>query len=195
VYWKLRDAWENEKTYPQLQKLPPDFYPNAANYLRSVKEQLVSSPESSPQRPLLLNELQVSRRLLRETLQERKRKIVMMLRDGNGVSAENLTGEEVATVGNLRDFIQKFESLEKSLPEGDITQAQAEAGAFTTLGAEQSRRVIVRLTQDLPAIVGVDLETYGPFKNEDIASIPEENASALVKQGAAKIIDLHPHEN
>ena len=29
-------------------------------------------------------------------------------------------------------------------------------------------------------IVGVDLEKYGPFKAEDIATIPYENAQALM---------------
>jgi len=30
-----------------------------------------------------------------------------------------------------------------------------------------------------------NMKTYGPFKLEDIASLPKENARTLIKQGAA----------
>ena len=34
-------------------------------------------------------------------------------------------------------------------------------------------------------IIGVDLEKYGPFKTEDIATIPYENAQALISKNIA----------
>jgi len=51
-----------------------------------------------------------------------------------------------------------------------------------------SERVLVRFLQDISSFVGVDLESYGPFKREDIANLPRENAEALIKQGLAKPI-------
>jgi len=46
----------------------------------------------------------------------------------------------------------------------------------------------MRFLQDMEQIVGVDLKNYGPFKTEDIATIPYENASALIsKKLATKI--------
>jgi DNA replication initiation complex subunit (GINS family) len=36
----------------------------------------------------------------------------------------------------------------------------------------------------------VDLKIYGPYKKEDIGSLPKQNAQALIKQGAAKSIDI-----
>jgi DNA replication factor GINS len=48
----------------------------------------------------------------------------------------------------------------------------------------------VRFLQDIPEIVGVDLEIYGPFKKEDVASLPLSNAQALEKQGAVKAIEV-----
>ena len=44
--------------------------------------------------------------------------------------------------------------------------------------------VIVRILKDIPEIIGKNLESYGPFKKEDIATIPKENAKSLIKQGA-----------
>jgi len=44
---------------------------------------------------------------------------------------------------------------------------------------EPSEKVLVRFVQDVPVIAGVDLKEYGPFKKEDIATLPKENADAL----------------
>jgi DNA replication initiation complex subunit (GINS family) len=49
---------------------------------------------------------------------------------------------------------------------------------------------IVRFLQNIPEIVGTDLRIYGPYNKEDVGSLPIENARALVKQGAAKPIDV-----
>ncbi len=43
----------------------------------------------------------------------------------------------------------------------------------------------VSLINTISSIVGVDLEKYGPFKPEDIATIPNENAQALISNGIA----------
>ena len=45
--------------------------------------------------------------------------------------------------------------------------------------------VTVRFVKEFDEIVGVDLEKYGPFKPEDIATIPNENAQALISNGIA----------
>ena len=42
----------------------------------------------------------------------------------------------------------------------------------------------------MPAIVGADLKTYGPFNPEEVASLPLENAEILAKGKAALKIDF-----
>ena len=49
----------------------------------------------------------------------------------------------------------------------------------------KTRPMVVRFLQDVDKIVGTDLEKYGPFKAEDIAAIPYENAQALIAKDAA----------
>lgn len=46
--------------------------------------------------------------------------------------------------------------------------------------------VEVRFLKDMPAIVGVDMKTYGPFKKGTLAALPKENASILIKMGVAE---------
>ena len=44
--------------------------------------------------------------------------------------------------------------------------------------------------RDDPAMVGADMKTYCPFKVEDVASSPVENAKILIKQGLAERLKL-----
>ena len=48
----------------------------------------------------------------------------------------------------------------------------------------KTRSVVVRFLQKTDQIVGSDLEKYGPFEVEDIATIPYENAQALMAKNA-----------
>jgi DNA replication factor GINS len=48
----------------------------------------------------------------------------------------------------------------------------------------------VRFLQDIPEIVGTDLKIYGPYKKEDVGSLPMQNAQALIKQAAARSVEV-----
>ena len=67
-------------------------------------------------------------------------------------------------------------------------EKKAEAKPVEPEVSKPSELVPVRFVQDVPQIIGVDLKTHGPFKAEDIASLPKENAEALIKQGLARTI-------
>ena len=47
------------------------------------------------------------------------------------------------------------------------------------------KKVVIRFLSEVDEIVGADLEKYGPFKAEDIATIPYENAQALIAKNIA----------
>ena len=49
----------------------------------------------------------------------------------------------------------------------------------------KTKPITVRFVKESDEIVGVDSEKYGPFKPEDIATIPNENAQALISNGVA----------
>lgn len=50
---------------------------------------------------------------------------------------------------------------------------------------EGAKKILARLLRDVPPFVGVDLKTYGPYKTEDVALLPAQNAEALIKRGIA----------
>lgn len=49
----------------------------------------------------------------------------------------------------------------------------------------KTKRIVIRFLNEVDEIVGADLEKYGPFKTEDIATIPYENAQALIAKNIA----------
>jgi DNA replication factor GINS len=54
----------------------------------------------------------------------------------------------------------------------------------------RSKRVFVRFLKPTQQFIGIDLARYGPFEEEDIASLPLENARALVKSGEAVQVQI-----
>jgi DNA replication factor GINS len=49
----------------------------------------------------------------------------------------------------------------------------------------KTKKIVIRFLNEVDEILGADLEKYGPFKTEDIATIPYENAQALIAKNVA----------
>jgi DNA replication factor GINS len=49
----------------------------------------------------------------------------------------------------------------------------------------RSQRVLVRFVKPMEKFIGVDMEGYGPFRQEDVALIPFENARSLIENNYA----------
>jgi len=45
--------------------------------------------------------------------------------------------------------------------------------------------VEIRMLKDMPAVIGTDMNTYGPFFKDRVYAIPKENARLFIKQGLA----------
>ena len=55
---------------------------------------------------------------------------------------------------------------------------------------KKPKKMLLRFIQEIPAIVGSDMKIYGPFKPEDIATLPLENARILIKKGVALEVEV-----
>lgn len=53
----------------------------------------------------------------------------------------------------------------------------------------RDKRIIVRFIKPMEQFVGVDMTKYGPFREEDIATLPLENARSLIEAGVT--IQVH----
>ena len=177
MYNDLYKAWKAEKTSERPQPLPSDFYQKATGYLKGLEDDSAAGDVRTIQGRLLVHEKEVGRRLLDEIIQARLHKIVSAARDGNEISPNDLTDEEKTLVEHMNESLSSYKGNEPQ-----------ERGRLAS--EDKSELSIVRFLDNVPEIVGVDLKIYGPYKKEDVGSLPTQNAQALIKQGLAKEIDI-----
>jgi len=86
-----------------------------------------------------------------------------------------------------KDFYSKLADYVKSLREERrmLDRKTLKARLMHHEFENVKKRVLLRFLQEIPAIIGSDMRTYGPFKAEDIATLPIENARVLVEKGIA----------
>jgi DNA replication factor GINS len=176
LYNDLYKAWRSELTSRETQALPNDFYQRTEAYLSGLEQESTSIDEHTTKGRLTLKEKEVMNRLLRELKETRLRKLLALVVNGEAINDAHLTEEERKLVKDFGKSLLAF------------NQAKAEPNTWTPeLKDELS---VIRFLQDIPEIVGTDLKIYGPYKKEDVASLPNQNAKALVKQGAAREIEV-----
>jgi DNA replication factor GINS len=49
----------------------------------------------------------------------------------------------------------------------------------------RSKHIIIRFLKPMEKFIGVDLQAYGPFRQEDVAVVPSENARSLIENNHA----------
>jgi DNA replication initiation complex subunit (GINS family) len=180
MYSELYKAWKLEKTSEPPQPLPSDFYKRANGYLKGLEADSASTDVHTVQGRLLQKEMEVARRLLTELKEQRLRKIIDWARNGTAINPQSLTEEEKALVDSVSESMSTFNQNKR---EQQIKEIEPTPEVETEL-------VVVRFLEDIPEIVGVDLEIYGPYKKEDVGSLPKENATGLIEQGAAKLVEV-----
>lgn len=163
-----------------LGALPSDFYVRIADYLKRIKEENRMLDRKSIKATLLEHELTHVKRMLNELVWLRYKKLVKMTHDSQKVNSELLALEEAKIFELFVPFTDGYQKFAKGLLQGQISKVDVEV---------PHKRASLRFAKTVPAIIGADMKTYGPFAVEDVASVPIENAKLLVKQGIAELIE------
>ncbi|MCX8171199.1 MAG: hypothetical protein N3E47_04415 [Candidatus Bathyarchaeota archaeon] len=182
MYDELFEAWRRERENAGLQSLPKDFYVRLADYVRRIREERRMMDEESVRGRLLQIEEENVKRMIYDLIRMRYDKILHMAAGGEVVPLSALTEEEEGVYSSLSICVEAYKRLLDDVMQGRRPRKAnfRETGGF----------IVVRIIKEIPQIVGVDMKIYGPFKPEDIATLPEENAKALIKQGAAMEINV-----
>ncbi|MFQ6052862.1 MAG: hypothetical protein ACE5OO_01350 [Candidatus Bathyarchaeia archaeon] len=183
TYSRLLEAWRRERHSPELQQLPEGFFDEMGEYAQRLREQTRMIDRGSMRGKIAEREKENAERMLRELLQLRSRKIVVSELGGAAIAAAVLTPEEKRFHADLRRLLADHSERLKGIWTGRAPRAEART-------PPRSRLKVVRFVEALPAIIGIDMKTYGPFKPEDVASIPAENAENLIRRGIAKEVEI-----
>lgn len=192
MYNELYAAWRREIDDSSLGGLPPDFYAKIADYLRRMREENKQLEKKSVKVNLLEHESENATRMLEELLRIRYKKILKAVTKSQKAPSELLTVEEAKMTESFITFSDAYQNFSKNLMQGEPTKIEVEVKAPEASRTEVAapaevsyKRVTLRFIKGIPAIMGADMKSYGPFVPEDVASLPADNAKMLVKQGLA----------
>jgi DNA replication factor GINS len=190
MYSELFAAWKLEVENPALQPLPADFYTRVSSYLQQIKAENHVSDKNAVKASLMDQERRNAARMVKELLRTRYKKILKTVKGGQKLLPDILTNEETEFMAGLLPFAEAFNTFTRSLLQGQTLKPTIKSTEPKDTVQSPHKRVVVRFVKAIPAIVGSDMQTYGPFQPEDVASVPELNAKILVKQGLAQIVDI-----
>jgi DNA replication factor GINS len=182
LYDEAYDAWRKEQGSTELQPLAKDFYARLAGYVKKIREETKMLDERTAKARLIKHELRNTRRLIKSLVQLRYEKIFRAATAGEAISIEVLTEEEERLCGKMSPLAESYREFLQSVLFGRLLRSEE--------AREKPKRILVRFLKNVPAIIGTDLKTYGPFKTEDVGTVPAENAVVLVKQGIAARVEL-----
>jgi DNA replication factor GINS len=204
-YKILYDSWKKEKQRQEIQPLPEGFFNAMATYVTQIREQSRTTDKTTVKGKLIEKERDHVDKMLQDLTKFRLHKLVSAELNGTPVEPLNLTAEEkrlqvelrrpiAAHIQGMKQIIQGREPKFEASPVDNLPQVtphpQHPSAQHTEKGEEVLK--VVRFTQPLPAIIGIDMKTYGPFKAEDVASLPAQNADNLIRKGIAKLVETEP---
>jgi DNA replication initiation complex subunit (GINS family) len=182
MYNKLFNAWQYEIENEELGCLTIDFFSNLSDYIAYLKEENNKESQKTVKSSLLLHELEHVNCMVEELIYARYLKIIKITKDKNKLPSTKLSSEEKKIFSNFSSFIKDYQLFRKTLFQGKAKNHEI---------MKSSQRVTVRILEDIPALIGADMKSYGPFLVEDVASLPSENAELLIKRGLGKIVETN----
>jgi DNA replication factor GINS len=176
VYNELYEAWRKEIENEEIQMLPKDFYVRLADYVGKMREESRMLDKKTTRAKLMEREFKNVKTLIKKLLQLRYKKSLDNAKTGKPVPKDHLTEEEERLYAEIPPLVESYQALFKEISRGRLPSMKSK---------KKAKGMVVRFLKEVPEIVGADMKTYGPFKAEDVATLPVENAKALIKQEVA----------
>lgn len=178
---KVFNLINDELTTEKLHKIPKSIYQDIASYIKTT-DNLADEEEHTLIVNLIRRERDILTKLAVRLLEIRLAKIsIHIYEEVNGL---NLTPEEKYLIEPTSRSKKRFDKINLALNHGHTSVLSKISELIS------SKYVVVRFSQSSSSFIGVDLAKYGPFKTEDVAVLPLDNAKPLLKQGIAQELDL-----
>ncbi len=157
-----------------VQEISSDLYTSISDFVGQLKSEGYDGVEAKV-KAALVNMITDMTSLL---LKFRLAKVI----ESNRADYTNLLDEEKFILDAEKEKNDRTEMILSGIVNGKSKLLESVANKHKT------KSTLVRFLKEMDQMVGSDLEKYGPFRAEDVATIPYENAQALIaKKIAAKI--------
>jgi DNA replication factor GINS len=179
LYTTLYHLWKTEKEQLDLQPLNRTFFQDLSRYVKTLREELQALDEQTWKAALLLDEQKRIKNLLSDITVTRFQKILDAVKEARELTSDQLTTEEEYSYHALQQIWKHTQTVITDILRGRSPKIPND------LSMTKPKRLLIRFLQAIPAIVGPDMKTYGPFHKEDVAYLPTENAEVLIKRKIA----------
>ncbi|MHA2070368.1 MAG: DNA replication complex subunit Gins51 [Candidatus Thorarchaeota archaeon] len=186
LYKDINAAWAAETANDELQNLEDLRLSKMTEYLSKVRFALTETPaEKQLQADMYTQEALNLEFMLKDLLMLRRNKIIRAaMAQRKPLGAMVLSEEEL-----YNRLLRGFEGHSNFVREA-LTGMPSSTLTRPTDGGEVSPQedvvdyVIVRFLRSIDdSIIGIDERTYGPFKKEDLITIPADNARVWLRDG------------
>jgi len=197
TYESLYEFLRNEKYKPELQKLEQTFFSDVTKYLKE-KDQILISQENKDsifaQQEIIKTKKQIEniKKILKEIYEKRELKIIQLalIQSRTGITTTNIPNmlsEEEHFYNNL---LQELNTTRKNILHNLTSAKMPEISKPKELKTNSDENKVIKFLIPVPKFVGTDLKTYGPFNEENIASLPDKVADLLIKNRRAEELKI-----
>ena len=154
-----------------LLEIDPNFYRNLSDFIGNLRKQEFDGVENKIKDSLIEMTTELTSLLLNIRLDK--------ISKSSDFKIDHLLDEEKFILDSQDEQRERTEMILSATINGKSKFLESLAQNHKT------KKVVIRFLNEVDEIVGADLEKYGPFKTEDIATIPYENAQALIAKNIA----------
>ena len=159
----------------EIQQLKPDFYGTLSQFLGKLKIEEYDGIEKKTKNTLVDLFSSLTSLLINSRLEK--------ISNGN-FDRNNLLDEEKFIMDSDQEMNERKDLIIHSIINGKSKLVESISNDYKT------KPTVIRFLKNADEILCVDSEKYGPFKEEDIATLPNENAQELISNKIATKIRL-----
>ena len=170
----LHNTVLRETENDSLLELKPNFYRLLSDFIGNLRKQEFDGVENKIKDTMIEMASELTSLLIHIRLEK--------IFDSNDYDIGHLLDEEKYILDSQDEQNERIEMILSATINGKSKFLESLAENH------KIKKVVIRFLSEVDEIVGADLEKYGPFQAEDIATIPYENAQALnAKNIATKV--------
>ncbi|HXG14235.1 MAG TPA: hypothetical protein VNK25_03795 [Candidatus Nitrosotenuis sp.] len=158
----------------QVQEIDRAFYTSLSEYLGKLKSEGYDGIENKIKNRLIELITQITSLLLKTRIEKSQ----------NEMDFTNLLDEEKYILESQQDLLERREMILSATLNGRTKLLESVSKKH------KIKPITVRFLRDFDQFVGADFTKYGPFKAEDVATIPNENAQALISKNITVKLNL-----
>jgi len=167
----LHNTVLRETENDSLLEIKPNFYQNLSDFIGNLRKQEFDDVENKIKDTMIEMVTELTSLLIHIRLEK--------ISNSDDFDISYLLDEEKFILDSLDEQNERTEMILSATINGKSKFLESLAENH------KIKKVVIRFLDNVDEIVGADLEKYGPFRAEDIATIPYENAQALIAKNIA----------